>query len=130
MFAAPKAHKDKTDKPDPCDRCEKELHNPRSAVTPLSVSTKWFPNRATMPSPTKRLNIIAMEKSMYPSPPCAAERRRSPRSKSALQSSRAPSTKNEIAAKIAMTIFGTADGRHLWVSAGDGSILQSNAQNP
>jgi hypothetical protein len=44
-----------------------------------------------------------MEKSMYPSPPCAAERRCSPTSRSALQSSRAPSTKNEIAAKIAMT---------------------------
>jgi hypothetical protein len=60
-----------------------------------------FPNRATMPSPTKRLNVIAMEKSMYPSPSCGAETRCSPTSKSALQSSRAPSTKNEIAARSA-----------------------------
>jgi hypothetical protein len=37
----------------------------------------------------------------YPSPPRAAETRCSPTSKSALQSSRAPSTKNEIAARSA-----------------------------
>src|ERR1700733_6707639 len=103
MFAAPRPTKIKLTSAIHATGARRMPHNPRSAITPPSVSTKRFPNRATMPSPTKRLTVIAMEKIMYPSPPCAAETRCSPTSKSALQSSRAPSTKNETAAKMAMT---------------------------
>src|SRR6201996_3197350 len=103
MFAAPRPTKTKLTSPIHATGARRRPHNPRSAITPPSVSTKRFPNRATMPSPTKRLTVIAMEKSMYPSPPCAADTRWSPTSRSALQSRRAPSPKNEIAAKIAMT---------------------------
>jgi len=54
-------------------------------------------------SPTNRLKVIAMEKSIYPNPPRAGESNRSPTSSRALQSRRAPSTRKKIAASKAMT---------------------------
>jgi len=36
---------------------------------------------------------------------------------------------NNLGAAGLDSIFGTADGKHLWVAAGDGSILESNAPN-
>jgi hypothetical protein len=49
------------------------------AVSPHQVSAQsGSRNRATMPSPTKRLNVIAMEKNMYASPR-AQQRRGVPR---------------------------------------------------
>jgi hypothetical protein len=103
VFAAPRPIRMKLANAMAATGERRSRHKPPIAVTPLIVRTVRFPNRATIRSPINRLNVIAIEKNMYPKPPRARERRRSPTSSSALQSRRAPSTRKEIAASKAVT---------------------------